>query len=133
MKIFGNTAVFVVLYLLFMLPTYFLPYFGSNSALIGTLGQIGAAAGDVNPLMGINPAFWPHLISLIVLVMASWFRGGVVDKKWLITFPILAAVFDLLPVLNSIPLIPTVMHILTIAFGVASTNSVVVSETQKNT
>ena len=110
MKFLGNAVVFVILYILFMLPTYYLPYLGSNSAIVGAMG---AAAGK-----GVNPAFWPHLISLIVLVVVAWFRGAFVDKKWLIIFPILAAVFDLVPGLSAIPLVPTVMHLLAIILGV---------------
>ncbi len=117
-KVLGNAVVFVILYVLFMLPTYYLPYVGSNSAVIGTLGQFGAAVGDASPLKGINPAFWLHLGSLIVLMVLAWFRGVVVDKKWLIIFPILAAIFDLAPALNLIPLVPTVMHLLAIILGV---------------
>jgi hypothetical protein len=119
-KVLGNPVVFVLLYILFMLPTYYLPYVGSNSAVIGALGQVGAATADANPLAGINPAFWLHLGSLIVLLILAWFRGAVIGKKWLIIFPILAAVFDLTPGMNLIPLVPTVMHLLVIILGVAA-------------
>lgn len=115
MKFLGNTVVFVILYILFMLPTYYLPYLGSNSAVLGALG---AAAGA-----GVNPAFWPHLGSLIILIVLAWFRGALVDKKWLIIFPILASVFDLVPGLSTIPLVPTVMHLLAIILGVVGAKS----------
>lgn len=111
MKFLGNAVVFVVVYILFMLPTYFLPYLGSNSAVVGTLGAVSEA--------GVNPAFWLHLGSLGVLIVMTWFRGVLIDKKWLIIFPILATVFDLVPGLNIIPLVPTVMHLLAIILGVA--------------
>jgi hypothetical protein len=124
-KFLGNAAVFVILYILLMAPTYYLPYLGSNSAVIGGLGQIAAGVGDVSPLAGINPAFWPHLGALILLIVITWFRGAFVDKKWLIIFPILAAVFDLAPALNFIPLVPTVMHVLAIILGVAGTKAAV--------
>jgi hypothetical protein len=110
MRFLGNAVVFVILYILFMLPTYFLPYLGSNSFV---LSAVGVASGA-----GISPAFWPHLGSLIVLVVVAWFRGALVGKNWLIIFPILAAVFDLVPGLSSIPLVPTVMHLLAIILGV---------------
>lgn len=111
-KILGNTVVFVGLYLVFIIPTYILPYVGSNSSIINATG---AANG-----FGISPAFWLHLASLIVLVVVAWFRGVNIDKKWLIIFPILALVFDLTPVLSSIPLIPTVMHLFAIILGVVA-------------
>lgn len=114
-KIFGNTAVFVVLYLLFMIPTYVLPFLGSNSSMINTLGV--AQEGMM------NPSFWLHLTALVVLVVLTWFRGANVAKTWLIIFPILALVFDLAPVLSSIPMIPSVMHLLAIILGVVGGNA----------
>jgi len=41
-KTLGNTPTFVIAYIIFMLPTYYLPYLGSNSAL---LHGLGAAVG----------------------------------------------------------------------------------------
>lgn len=117
MKFLGNAVVFVILYVLFMLPTYYLPYVGSNSAAINTLGVAAEA--------GMNPAFWVHLGSLIILVVVAWFRGAFVDKKWLIIFPIVAAVFDLVPGLSLIPLVPTVMHLLAIILGVVGVKAAV--------
>ena len=112
MKFLGNAVVFVPLYLVFMIPTYYLPYKGSNSAVIGAIAATAEA--------GINPYFWLHLAALLALVVIAWFRGVLIDKKWLLIFPLLATVFDLTPLLSSIPLVPTVMHLLAIILGVAS-------------
>lgn len=117
MKVLGNAVVFVILYLLFMGPTYYLPYVGSNSAVL----HAAAASSDA----GMNPAFWMHLICLLALILITWFRGALIDKKWLIIFPILATVFDLAPGLSMIPLIPTVMHLLAIILGVAGVKATV--------
>ncbi|MBK6973235.1 MAG: hypothetical protein IPH26_09930 [Sterolibacteriaceae bacterium] len=117
-KVLGNPVVFVVLYVLFMLPTYYLPYLGSNSAVIGSVGQLAAGVANASPLAGVNPAFWPHLGSLFVLIVVTWFRGALAGKTWLVIFPILATVFDLAPGLSAIPLVPTVMHLLAIILGV---------------
>jgi hypothetical protein len=122
MKILGNAVVFVILYILFMLPTYYLPYVGSNSSLVNAVG----VAGDA----GMLPAFWLHLGSLMVLVTVTWFRGALIDKKWLIIFPILAAVFDLAPGLSSIPLVPTIMHLLAIILGAIGAKAVVTAVEQ---
>ena len=116
-KALGNAPVFVVAYVLFMLPTYYLPYVGSNSAIVGALG---AAAGA-----GVNPAFWVHLGALLVLCFLCWVRGAYVGKGWLIVFPILAVVFDLVPGLSAIPMIPTIMHLLAIILGVVGAKAVV--------
>ena len=116
MKFLGNVFVFAILYVLFMLPTYFLPYFGSNSSVINSI----AASSDTV----VNSNFWLHLGSLLVLIVIAFFRGTLIDKKWLVIFPILGSIFDLIPVLNSIPLIPTLMHLLAIILGVIGYKSI---------
>ena len=102
----AGTTVFVLLYIIFMIPTYLLPYMGSNSTLINAASMLG------------NPLFWVHLLSMLILVWLCWARGSVIGKSWLVIFPILALVFDLVPVLNSVPFVPTVMHLLAIILGV---------------
>lgn len=101
-----NAIVFVILYVLFMLPTYYLPYLGSNSALVASL--------DLNE---VNQAFLLHLGALIILVALAWYRGNVTNRQWLIVFPFLAGVFDMVPGLSFIPLIPTVMHLFAVVVG----------------
>lgn len=109
MKIFRNTPVYVVAYLLFMLPTYILPYFGSNSALMNSMG-IGLGAGFL-------PQWWAHVWSLVMLAMITWVRGGWIGKTYLPIFPVLAAVFDMFPLLSAIPLIPTILHVIALIMG----------------
>lgn len=111
-KALGNAPVFVVAYILFMLPTYFLPYVGSNSSILH--GIDAAARGK-----SLNFAFWLHMGSMLILCGFSWVRGAYVNKNWLIIFPVLAIVFDFVPGLSAIPLVPTVMHLLAIILGVA--------------
>lgn len=108
-KVFAHAVVFVGVYLFFMLWTYYLPYVGSNSA---TVGAIHAAAGSV------NKAFWAHLICLGILVAITWYRGSVIGKTWIMIFPIIATMFDIVPVLSWIPLVPTIMHLAAIIMGV---------------
>ena len=110
-KALGNAPVFVIAYILFMLPTYYLPYAGSNSSI---MHGIDAAQGGKQ----LNFAFWLHMGSMFILCFLCWIRGAYVSKSWLIIFPILAIVFDFVPGLSSIPLIPTVMHLLAIILGV---------------
>lgn len=110
-KALGNAPVFVVAYILFMLPTYYLPYVGSNSSV---LHGIDAAAGG----KALNFAFWLHMGSMLMLCFLCWVRGAYVSRGWLIVFPILAIVFDFVPGLSSIPMIPTFMHLLAIILGV---------------
>jgi hypothetical protein len=110
-KALGNTPVFVIAYIIFMLPTYYLPYVGSNSSI---LHGIDAAAGGGN----LNFAFWLHMGSMLILCFLCWARGTFIAKNWLVIFPSLAIVFDFVPVLSAIPLVPTVMHVLAIILGV---------------
>lgn len=109
MKIFRNTAVFVIVYLLGMLPTYILPYFGSNSLFINA---VAAAVG-----YGLSPQTWAHLWSLAFLISITWARGPFAGRGYLVIFPVLAAAFDMIPFLSMIPFVPTVMHILAIVLG----------------
>ena len=109
MKFLGNTALFAIIYLVFMIPTYLLPWVGSNSTAINT---VGASADYFSPML------IAHASCLLILVVFTWFRGSLIDKKWLVIFPILATIFDLIPGLSLIPLVPTVMHLLAIILGV---------------
>lgn len=76
--------------------------------------------------MGAVPQFWMHLVALYLAVVLAWFRGVHIGKPWLPIFPFLAGIFDLMPGLNWIFLIPTVFHILALVLGVAG--SAVVSD-----
>ena len=84
------------------------------------------AAGGTHAL---NFAFWLHMGSLLTLFFLCWVRGAYVAKAWLIIFPILAAVFDFMPGLSAIPLVPTVMHLLAIILGVVGAKAVVSTQT----
>ena len=102
-----SIPVFVILYLVLMIPTYLLPYLNFFSILM---------------LDSAGP-WWLHLLCLVLLSIITWFRGKAIEKTWLLIFPILAMVFDLLPFMNFIPLVPTVMHILAIVLGVSGQKS----------
>jgi hypothetical protein len=107
--ILANAGVFVLLYLLFMLPTYYLPFVGSNSAILGVVAHSQG--------LGVNPAFWLHLGCLFMLICVAQVRGKSMGNEGLVVFPFLAAVFDLVPVLAWIPLIPTFLHLMAITQG----------------
>lgn len=112
LALIANGPLYVLLYLVFMIPTYILPYWGSNSAI---LNAGSSAAG-----LGLNPGFWLHLVVLSVLCALAWLRGAYVGKQWLVTFPFVAMAFDLVPGLNFVPFVPTVMHLCAIIVGVSS-------------
>ena len=114
-RVLLNPVFFVIGYTVFMIPTYILPYLGSNSSVINTLG---AASGA-----GLNPALYIHVAALAVLVLITWLRGRLIKKGWLLALPIAASLFDLLPGLSLIPMIPTVLHVVTIVLGVKEDSS----------
>lgn len=111
MKYLANGAVFAITYIVFMIPTYILPYLGSNSSV----STVAIASQDGLILQTVM-----HLSALAVLVVITALRGQYVAKKWLVILPILAAVFDMTPGLNVIPLVPTVLHLFVLIKGVAS-------------
>lgn len=100
---------YVIGYLILMIPTYVLPYFGSNSLIANGL----AAALGRGPM----PQWWLHAWALVMLVLLSHLRGKLVNKRYLLAFPLVAAVFDMVPGLSIIPMVPTVMHALAIILG----------------
>lgn len=112
-----NPVSFVIIYIVLMIPTYILPYFGSNSyAAQGLNAALGAATHSNG--VGLHFLFIIHALFLLGLAVITFFRGASIDKKWLVIFPILALVFDMAPGINNIPMIPTVMHLLAIILGV---------------
>ncbi len=109
---------YVLLYLLGMLPTYVLPYMGSNSHLSrGVANAVASAAGAGEGVF--SPPFYAHLLCLAALCALAWLRGREHDRAWIVVFPVLAAFFDMMPGFNLIPLAPTVLHVLAIVVGVA--------------
>lgn len=109
-SLFRNSLAFVVGYVILMIPTYLLPWLGSNSSI---LNAVGASIGH-----GMTPLWWAHAWCLVMLMLMAWIRGDFIGKKYLPVFPFLAAVFDLTPGLSMIPLIPTALHLAAIIIGV---------------
>ena len=98
---------FILVYLAAALLTYVLPYLGSNSSILNAL------------TLGLNPAFWMHLAASITLIVMTWLRGKYVNNEWIILFPVGALLFDFAPILNWIPLVPSIFHLLAISFSVS--------------
>ncbi len=108
------TPVFLVAYVLMMIPTYVLPLFGSNSSVATLVGGAIGGKGGVFP-----PQWWAHMFVLAVLVVIAWARGmNFAGKSYLPAIAFLAALFDMIPGLRMIPLVPTVFHLLTLVLGV---------------
>ena len=107
----SNVVVFIIAYLAVMVLTYVLPYYGSNSYAVGFLSSFMLKG------WGLMPQTWMHIWALSILILIAYVRGIAIGKIYLVAFPIIATAFDLLPGMNSIPLVPTVMHLLTLVLG----------------
>ena len=110
MKFLEKTMVFIGLYIVFMIPTYYLPKMGSTGNY------------EVSTINGTESLFVPeyaflHFIIMLILVIIVFYRAKFINKKWLISLPIIALIFDVVPVFNMIPFITTIMHVLTLALG----------------
>lgn len=105
----GSKPVYVLAYLAWMIPTYVLPYFGSNSTIVTA---ISAGLGR-----GLTPQWWAHLWCLSMLILLSHARGVRTGKSYLAVFSFLASVFDMTPGLNVIPMVPTMLHLLAVVLG----------------
>lgn len=110
LKLVANTGTYVIGYVLLMAPTYLLPYLGSNSSI---LNSVGAASGA-----GLHPLLFVHVVFLAALVVLAWARGKYITKTWLFGLPLAAAFFDIVPGLSLIPLAPTALHLAAIIVGV---------------
>ena len=108
-----STIVFVLAYLALMVPTYVLPYLGSNSTVFN-----GVAVGTG---FGMTPMWWAHVWCLAMLVVIAWLRGARIGKGFLPFLSIVAGLFDLTPVLSVIPFVPTVFHVITLVLGIKGT------------
>jgi hypothetical protein len=113
-----NPAWYVGGYLIAMLPTYILPYFGSNSSAARVACAIGNAAGARSSCgTALNVLLALHIAFLAIVAYLAFARGSIIGKKWVMVFPVLAAFFDLTPGFSSIPLFPTVLHVAGIIVG----------------
>jgi hypothetical protein len=104
----------VLLYLGLVLPTYLLPYLGSNASLLRASARSMGVRDTTTPGL-----FTLHLACLATLCGLALVRGGVIGRRWLVGLPALALVFDLTPGLSLLPLVPTLLHVGAVAFGAA--------------
>jgi len=108
-RILGSTLGFLASYLVLMIPTYVLPFMGSNSSFVNVASAIMGR--------GPTPMWWMHFWCLFMLILIGHVRGRLIGKAYLLAFPIIALVFDLTPGLSFIPLVSTVMHLLCLILG----------------
>lgn len=105
-KALVNTALFVTIYAIFMLPTYFLAHTNASSLDHGVANVL-------------TLPFMLYLLSMVVLCSLSLIRGMMIGKPWLVLITVVAFAFNLMPTLNAIPFVPYVYHVLAIIIGAA--------------
>jgi OFA family oxalate/formate antiporter-like MFS transporter len=103
-KLLASPVLFVVLYLVFMVPLYIVPW----------LTPSGMAAGLVS-----NPVFWIPIVCWLALIILAFMRGVTVGYGWLVALAIIGAFFDLVPGMNWLPMVPTVANLVCLVCGAA--------------
>jgi hypothetical protein len=110
-KALANTAIFVSAYIVLMFPTY-LAYVDAHSTAM--------QAVNTESLHMLSFPFLLHLTSMLALCWICLVRGAIVGKSWLVLLPMIAIAFEFVPVLSTIPYIPTAYHLLAIIIGAVS-------------
>ncbi|MBX2835603.1 MAG: hypothetical protein KTR35_02035 [Gammaproteobacteria bacterium] len=100
-----NAKLFTGVYALFALPTYILP-------LLPSWGNLSYGEAPLD-----SPALLIHFLCLLALVGWCWLRGLQTNQPWLLSLPLLAMMFDLMPGLSWIYLLPTFLHFSAVAAG----------------
>lgn len=119
---------FLICYLIFMIPTYFLRFavfqaafeyggqavqtdnsLGSQMQLFKSEQQLNAISGSVETIL---------LLCYIVLFVVSVLRGFIARRSDLFAYPIIAGAFDIL--IPFIPFAPTIMHLIALTRGVGA-------------
>jgi hypothetical protein len=103
-KAMSNTK-FLIIYLIFMVLTYLWRF-----AFVGAAFEDGADIEGMGNTMNVL-----MFLSYAIMAYVAYSRGKAIGKGYLIAFPIVGAVFDL--ILIFIPFVPTIMNIITIVLG----------------
>lgn len=105
-----KTPTFVILYLIVMLFTYLW-----RATVVGSAMDANMTVKDVQDAAVI--VNWLMFFNYVLLATIAYYRGKKIDKKYLIALPIIGGFFDV--ILAFIPLVPTIMNILTLVFGLS--------------
>ncbi|MFN3453765.1 MAG: hypothetical protein ACK41T_02320 [Pseudobdellovibrio sp.] len=118
---------FITAYMPLLIATYILPYMGSNSYLLSGMARAGEKLAKTNGAVmpetlsastTLSLLTFVHIGALLGLVAIAFYRGKNINKSWIWCLPLIAGFFDMTPVLNYIPFVPTLFHIMTLFFGV---------------
>lgn len=67
---------------------------------------------------------WILLFNYVILIFIANSRGKIIEKRYLVAFPVIGGFFDILLVF--IPMIPTVMNILALVIGLSDSSPKVI-------
>jgi len=105
-----STGLFVGVFLGGMIPTYFYRWMFGGAMLLDAGLTGGSGIGGMSVLLYLF-----LMASYAAMIFACYKIGSQENKLWIITFPIVSAVFDLFIIF--IPFIPTIMNVLAIVFA----------------
>lgn len=96
---------FATIFIIAMIPTYLLrgSYLFNSFQNLGDLAAISSQGDAMN---------WLMVLCYIIMVGITYKRSKSLDKSYLTVFPVLSGIFDI--VLIFIPLVPTLLNILTL-------------------
>jgi hypothetical protein len=106
--LFGYTLVFLLVYLLFMVPLAFSPNLGEIP-----LQKLGLLIGG--PMMN---SFLLFVGSQMALVLVGLLRGLAIGKVWYVFMPILAVGASFAPGLELLPFIAVIAHGISLVIGI---------------
>ena len=104
-KAFANKTLFVITYIVFLLPTYFVSY--------AAIAENGLAWNAITISSSL------YILSMVAIWGICFARGVMIGKNWLVLIPTVAFIFNLTPALTAIPFVPFVYHLLAITLGAA--------------
>lgn len=105
----ANTNVFIVSYITFMAPTYYLSYLSAQSPAFESLDSVNTHL--------FNLPFILHIGAILALLWICLIRGQIIGAKWLALLPMVVFAFEFIPKLVEIPMVPSIYHLLAIMVG----------------
>ena len=115
-------AIAIVLFLLLLLPIYALPWLQGLADTVSVTETIDAAIDDREADQELieSTSAWATgtwiaeavCYAVLMLSLLIFARGA----RWVVALILFAATFDLVPVLDLVPLVPTVMFIIAFVF-----------------
>lgn len=96
-KAISDTKIFVLIYLILLLPTYLDL---ADSGVIGLRSML-------------------YILSMAAIFAICLIRGEMIGKKWLMLIPVVAFLLDLMPAFSTIAFTTYLYHLLAMIIGVA--------------